>query len=122
MPFLPPYRFFFQFYYTGDSTHLYTAFPNIKVAFSNIPCYTAFMIEFYETSYDMAAKRNADMEPILFGHEDCTPSHAYAFLHDVYSSKHPLFKVEYIGCSIRVQARSFWRWYSEGDPSLAEGF
>jgi hypothetical protein len=49
-------------------------------------------------------------------------SKCYAFLHDVYSSKHPLFKVEYIGCSIRVQARSFWRWYSEGDPSLAEGF
>ena len=35
------------------------------------------MIEFYETSYDMASKRNADMEPILFGHEDCCPSHAY---------------------------------------------
>lgn len=35
------------------------------------------MIEFYETSYDMASKRNADMEPILFGHEDCAPSHAY---------------------------------------------
>jgi hypothetical protein len=49
-------------------------------------------------------------------------SKCYAFLHDVYASKYPLFKVEYIGCSIRVQARSFWRWYSEGDPSLAEGF
>lgn len=53
------------------------AFPNKKVAFSNILCYTVFMIEFYETSYDMAAKRNADMEPILFGREDCASSHAY---------------------------------------------
>ena len=35
------------------------------------------MIEFYETSYDMASKLNADLEPILFGHEDCRPSHAY---------------------------------------------
>lgn len=35
------------------------------------------MIEFYETTYDLASKKNADMEAILFGKEDCAPSHAY---------------------------------------------
>lgn len=53
------------------------AFRNKKVAFSNLMWYPIHMIEFYETSYDMAGKRNADMEPILFGQEDCLPSHAY---------------------------------------------
>ena len=35
------------------------------------------MIEFYETTYDLASKQNADMEAILFGQEDCAPSHSY---------------------------------------------
>ncbi|MBR1660173.1 MAG: AraC family transcriptional regulator [Oscillospiraceae bacterium] len=35
------------------------------------------MIEFYETSYDLTAKQNSDLEGILFGLEDCAPSHAY---------------------------------------------
>lgn len=35
------------------------------------------MIEFYETTYDLASKKNADLEAILFGMEDCAPSHAY---------------------------------------------
>lgn len=35
------------------------------------------MIEFYETTYDLASKKTADMEAILFGREDCAPSHAY---------------------------------------------
>jgi len=35
------------------------------------------MIESYETTYDLASKKNADMEAILFGKEDCSPSHAY---------------------------------------------
>ena len=49
-------------------------------------------------------------------------SKCYAFLHEVEESTQPLFKVERIGCSIRVQARSFWRWYAMGDPSLADGY
>ena len=40
-------------------------------------CYNNNMIEFYETTYDLASKKNADMEAILFGKEDCAPSHAY---------------------------------------------
>lgn len=35
------------------------------------------MIEFYETTYDLESKKNADMEAILFGKEDCAPSHGY---------------------------------------------
>ena len=35
------------------------------------------MTEFYETTYDLAAKQNAELEGILFGEEDCAPSHAY---------------------------------------------
>ena len=35
------------------------------------------MTEFYETTYDLANKQNADMEAILFGQEDCAPSHGY---------------------------------------------
>lgn len=31
------------------------------------------MIEFYETTYDMTAKHNSDLEPVLFGFEDCRP-------------------------------------------------
>ena len=53
------------------------AFSNKDVAFSNILCYPVCMIEFYETTYDLASKKNADMEAILFGEEDCAPSHAY---------------------------------------------
>ena len=52
-------------------------FSNRNVAFSNILCYDIDMIEFYETTYDLASKKNADMEAILFGKEDCAPSHAY---------------------------------------------
>ena len=33
--------------------------------------------EFYETTYDLSIKKNADMEAILFGREDCAPSHGY---------------------------------------------
>ncbi len=35
------------------------------------------MIEYYETTYDMESKKNADIEAILFGREDCAPSHGY---------------------------------------------
>lgn len=35
------------------------------------------MIEFYETSLELEAKKNAELEGILFGREDCLPSHAY---------------------------------------------
>lgn len=49
-------------------------------------------------------------------------SKCYSFLHEIEESEKPIFKVERIGCSIRVHARSFWRWYSMGDPSLAEGY
>ena len=35
------------------------------------------MIEFYETTYDFSSKKSADMEAVLFGKEDCAPSHAY---------------------------------------------
>ncbi|MBR3165133.1 MAG: AraC family transcriptional regulator [Lachnospiraceae bacterium] len=35
------------------------------------------MIEFYETTYDMTAKHNSDLEPVLFGFEDCRPGHFY---------------------------------------------
>ena len=35
------------------------------------------MIEYYETTSDIARKQNAEMEAILFGMEDCVPSHAY---------------------------------------------
>lgn len=52
-------------------------FSNKYVAFSNIVCYHYRMIEFYETTYDLASKKNADMEAILFGTEDCAPSHGY---------------------------------------------
>ena len=52
-------------------------FSNRNVAFFNILCYDTNMIEFYETTYDLASKKNADMEAILFGKEDCAPSHAY---------------------------------------------
>ena len=51
--------------------------PNTNVAFSNILCYDKNMIEYYETSYELSVKKNADMEAILFGQEDCLPSHAY---------------------------------------------
>lgn len=53
------------------------AFSNRNVAFSNILWYDDPMIEFYETTYDLASKKNADMEAVLFGKEDCAPSHAY---------------------------------------------
>lgn len=53
------------------------AFSNRNVAFLNILCYDDNMIEFYETTYDLASKKNADMEAILFGKEDCAPYHAY---------------------------------------------
>ena len=53
------------------------AFSNKNVAFSIVMCYPVGMIEFYETTYDLAAKKNADMEAVLFGREDCAPSHAY---------------------------------------------
>lgn len=53
------------------------AFSNGNVAFSNIVWYTVPMIEFYETTYDLASKKSADMEAILFGREDCSPSHGY---------------------------------------------
>ena len=46
----------------------------------------------------------------------------YQFLREVSASNRPCFKVERIGASIRVQAKSFWSWYYDGDPSLAEGF
>ena len=45
-------------------------------------------------------------------------SKCYSFLHDVETSNRPIFKVERIGSSIRVHARSFWRWYSLGDFPL----
>lgn len=35
------------------------------------------MIEYYETTSDISRKQNAEMEAILFGMEDCAPSHAY---------------------------------------------
>lgn len=35
------------------------------------------MIEYYETTYDLPVKHNSDMEPILFGFEDCRPGHFY---------------------------------------------
>ena len=35
------------------------------------------MTEYYETTYDLVSKKNADLEAILFGYEDCKPSHAY---------------------------------------------
>ncbi len=35
------------------------------------------MIEYYETSYELDMKKNSDMEAILFGEEDCHPSHGY---------------------------------------------
>ena len=35
------------------------------------------MIEFYETTYGLKEKQAADLEAILFGQEDCAPSHGY---------------------------------------------
>ena len=35
------------------------------------------MIEFYETTYALENKQASDMEAILFGQEDCAPSHGY---------------------------------------------
>ena len=35
------------------------------------------LTEFYETTFDFAAKKNADLEGFLFGKEDCAPSHGY---------------------------------------------
>ena len=35
------------------------------------------MKEFYETTYGFANKQGADLEAVLFGQEDCAPSHAY---------------------------------------------
>ena len=35
------------------------------------------MIEYYETTFDMSVKHNSDLEPILFGFEDCRPGHSY---------------------------------------------
>ena len=35
------------------------------------------MTEYYETTRDLAYKQRADMEGILFGEEDCAPSHSY---------------------------------------------
>ena len=35
------------------------------------------MKEFYETTYGFANKKSADMEAILFGKEDCSPSQGY---------------------------------------------
>lgn len=59
-------------------------FSNKEVAFSNIPEYNfrsgrgkRGMVEFYETTYDLTSKQNADMEGILFGQEDCAPRHSY---------------------------------------------
>lgn len=91
-------------YYIGRNPELYIAFPNKKVAFSNIVCYDMSMIEFYETSYDMASKRNADMEPILFGYEHCQPSHSYGPTIRAYH----LFHFVTHGCGmLRIDGRSF---------------
>ena len=66
------------------------------------------MIEFYETSYDMASKLNADLEPILFGHEDCRPSHAYGPTIRGYHLFHFITRgcgiVEIGGCSFSLGA------------------
>ena len=35
------------------------------------------MEEFYETTFSLANKKNADLEAVLFGKEDCAPSHSY---------------------------------------------
>ena len=35
------------------------------------------MIEFYETTMDLDTKKKTDLEGILFGKEDCPPSHGY---------------------------------------------
>ena len=35
------------------------------------------MIEFYETTYGLKEKQATDLEAILFGQEDCAPSHGY---------------------------------------------
>ncbi len=35
------------------------------------------MIEYYETTSDIARKQSSEMEAILFGMEDCAPGHAY---------------------------------------------
>ena len=35
------------------------------------------MKEFYETTYGFANKQGADLEAVLFGREDCAPSHGY---------------------------------------------
>ena len=35
------------------------------------------MTEFYEMSYDLSAKKTADLEAVLLGKEDCLPSHSY---------------------------------------------
>ena len=35
------------------------------------------MVEFYETTFDLETKKKTDLEGILFGMEDCPPSHAY---------------------------------------------
>ena len=50
------------------------SFSNAKVSFSKV---VKNMTEFYETTYDMRSKQNADLEGILFGQEDCAPGHAY---------------------------------------------
>ena len=52
-------------------------FSNRNVAFSNIVCYAFSMIEFYETTESLSDKKRADMEAVLFGQEDCAPSHGY---------------------------------------------
>lgn len=61
----------------GGREKMSMAFSSRNVAFSNMLCYDNNMIEFYETTYDLSSKKNADMEAILFGREDCAPAHGY---------------------------------------------
>ena len=56
----------------------------------------------------MASKLNADLEPILFGHEDCRPSHAYGPTIRGYHLFHFITRgcgnVEIVGCTFSLGA------------------
>ena len=66
------------------------------------------MIEYYEMTMDFAAKKTADLEGVLFGTEECAPSHSYGPTLRPYHLMHFVTKgtgrLETAGISFRVGA------------------
>ena len=62
------------------------------------------MTEYYETSMDLETKKNADLEVVLLGYEDCAPGHAYGPTLRPYQLLHFVTKGE---GSLRIQNQTY---------------